>query len=276
MINWIGSYFNNELDNAIKNFETWEEWQKSQLKIHFVESNLSLYVTKKPGYKNPYIRYCFGDFENIYYMPENYNEIAYFTLLLSTYDNCKGYLRSIKGDHIGINLLRNVVKNKNSDELYNHDFKIYDYGYTTIHAHTVSYFSLSTLIMFFVSNYMHYKSYNSDHFPYVDIEFCKKAYNNKVFGDITYINSNKDLPKSNTISINKPKDTPRVTNSWHGQLIQSNVNKCSNCNRVCDSLWSTHKLCLNCHLYEVCSVCAGEKWTVGTDQYPKCRIHGNL
>lgn len=276
MLNWIGTYFNTELENATKNFDIWEEWQKSQLKIHFIESNLSPYIYQKSGYKNPYIKYCFGDFENIYYMPENINEITYFTLLLSTYDNCKGYLRSVKGDIAGINLLRKVVKNKNSDELYNHDFKIYDYNYTVIHAHTVVYFSLSTLIMYLVSNYMHFKSYNSDHFPYVDIDLCKSVYNNKVYGDIIYVNSNKELPKSNTISIKNRESNTRTVNSWHGKQTISNVNKCSHCNRVCDAYWSKNKLCLNCHLYEVCSICGGQKFSVGSDGYQRCALHVNM
>jgi hypothetical protein len=275
MITWIGNYFNTELEIAIKNFDSWEEWQKSQLKIHYIESNLSSYIYQKPGYKNPYIKYCFGDFENIYYMPENINEITYFTLLLTTYDRCKGYLRSFKGDLTGINLLRKVVKDKNSDELYNHDFKIYDYNYTIIHAHTVSYFSLSTLIMYLVSNYMHFKSYNSDHFPHIDLELCKIAYNTKIYGDIIYVNSNKELPKSNIISIKAKETNVRPCNSWHGKQV-STINKCTNCNRVCDSYWSKHKLCLNCHLYEVCSICAGQKFSVGADNYPKCCIHQNM
>lgn len=275
MISWIGNYFNTELENAIKNFDSWESWQKSQLKIHYIESNLSDYIYKKTGYKNSYIKYCFGDFENIYYMPENINEIAYFTLLLSTYDRCKGYLRSFKGDLTGINLLRKVVKDKNSDELYNHDFKIYDYNYTIIHAHTVSYFSLSTLIMYLVSNYMHFKSYNSDHFPHIDIELCKIAYNNKIYGDIIYINSNRELPRSNIISIKTKENNTHPSNSWHGKSVNT-INKCSNCNRVCDAYWGKHKLCLNCHLYEVCSVCGGQKFSVGTDGYPLCVLHQNM
>ena len=273
MFNWIGNYFSNE--NTIKLYDSWEEWQKGQLKIHYIESNLSSYISPKPGHKNPYIKYCFGDFENIYYMPENINEMAYFTLLLSTYDRCKGYLRSFKGDSAGIDILRKVIKIKNSDELYNHDFKIYDYNCSVIHAHTVSYFSLSTLIMYLISNYMHYKSYNSDHFPHIDIEMCKIAYYNKKFGEIIYINSNKDLVRSNIINIKTKESNSRTCNSWHGQQLKS-VNKCSNCNRVCDAYWSKHKLCLNCHLYEVCSICSGEKFSVGADGYPKCCIHQNL
>ena len=276
MFNWIGNYFSSE--NTIKIFESWIEWQKIQPKSHYVESTLSTYITPKPGHKNPYIKYCFGDFENIYYMPEHINEMAYFTLLLNTYDRCKGYLRSIvKGDLTGIDLLRRVIKAKNSDELYNHDFTIYDYNCSILHGHTIAYHSLSTLIMYLVSNYMHYKSYNSDHFPHIDIELCKTAYFNKIFGDVMFISSNKDLPKSNTIIIKKEikNDITRTCNSWHGQHINSSVNKCSHCKRVCDSYWSKHKLCLNCHLYEVCSVCAGEKFSVGVDGYPLCIIHKN-
>jgi hypothetical protein len=105
---------------------------------------------------------------------------------------------------------------------------------------------------------------------------CKNTYHKKIFGEISYVNSNKDLPKSNTINIKQKEALSRTTNSWHGQQLSNNINKCTNCTRVCDGLWGAHKVCLNCHLYVVCSICSGEKFTVGADSYPRCVLHQNL
>ena len=272
MLNWIGSYFTSELEIAIQNFELWETWQKNQTKTHFIESYLTSYIPPKSGYKNMYYRYCFGDFENLIYMPETCNDLTYFTLLISTYDKSKGYLRTIKGDSNGISLLRKVVNLKNCDELYNHNFNIYSYPYDRIHAHTVALNSLSTLLMMLVSNYMHFKSYNSDHFPHIDVELCKGAYNNKVFGDITYVNATKIIRAP--IPIKKPETVVRNCNSWPGKSTVLS-NKCTNCTRVCDQLWGLNNHCLDCHLYKVCSVCGGQMFTVGRDSHPKCVLHQN-
>lgn len=271
------NYFFNQTDKL--NFDAWLKWQQSQSTLHFIDSNLSSYIHFKPGYKNIYIRYCFGDFENIYILPENcQTELTYITLLLSTYDKCKGYGRTIKGDTNGIYLLREVIKSKNLDELYYHDFKQYFYDYGKIHAHTVAYFSLSTLIMFFLSNYMHYKSYNSDNFPHIDMALCKNVYNKKVYGDITYVVSHKDIVKSNNIDI-KPKDIVKDVkpfNSWPMNNVTIDTTKCSNCKRACDKTWGKLKVCLDCHLYQVCFICGGQKIIIHDDNYPRCILHKNV
>lgn len=276
MLSWIGNYFNTELEIAIQNFKLWESWQQKQSKTHYVESYLGSYIPSKPGYKNMYIRYCFGDFENLIYMPESCNEFTYFALLLSMYDKSKGYLRTVvKGDCTGISLLRKVVHMKNTDELYNHDFTIYSYEYDKIHGHTVAHHSLSTLLMLFVSNYMHFKSYNSDHFPHIDNDVCKNAYNNKNFGDITYVKPVKPLIRGSSIPIKKSDVVTRNGNSWPGP-INTLSNKCLNCTRICDSFWGKNNHCLDCHLYKVCFVCGGQLFTIGNDRLPRCCLHQNL
>ena len=229
---------------------------------------LANYVSIKNGAKSPQLKYCFGSFENLIYMPESMQTIPYFTLLLSTYDQCKGYIRSFKGDPVGITLLRNAIKCNNIDDLYNHNFAIYAYDYTKIHAHTVTYFSLSTLILFFVSNYMHYKSYNSYMFDHIDLNKCKEAYKKKVYGDFSYAVSSpipiKIIPKNEIKSIN----------SWPGTLSEVvPPNRCTHCSRICEHFWGKHKHCLDCHLYKVCSICGGEKIMVATDNYPRCILH---
>src|SRR4029079_11543187 len=179
-----------------QNFETYKAWQDKQPPSRFLSSYFNCYIFPRPGHKDLYQRYVFVDFENLIYLPENSNEIAYITLLVNTYDKCKGYMRSLKGDHEGITLLRKVILNNNTDELYQFDFSKFDYPYQYIHAHTMAYFSLSTLFLLFVSNYMHFKSYRSDHFPYINLSLCKNAYNNKIFGDISFISSKSTKPLS--------------------------------------------------------------------------------
>ncbi len=258
------------LFNPEQNFESYKLWQDKQPQTHFIASSFQPYIFPKPGYKDLHLKYTFGDFENLIYYPETTNDLAYFTLLVNTYDKCKGYLRSIKGDHEGITLLRKVVLIDCVDELYQFDFNKFVYPYQYIHAHTMAYFSLSTLILLFVSNYMHFKSYRSDHFPYINVSLCKNAYNNKIYGDINI----SKITKSITIPIKQKEVKEKVCHSWPS--VSAVVTKCSHCSRLCDNYWGNHQCCLDCHLYKVCSVCGGQNFTIGKDQYPRCIIHQNL
>jgi hypothetical protein len=276
MLQWIyNNYYETNLDTAQKNFLTWEQWQNKQPGAHFVDSTLSSYIPIKTGLNNIYMKYCFGCFSNIIYTQDQCDMIGYFTMLINIYDQCKGYGRTFKGDSSGISLLRKIILDKNADDLYNHDFQCYNYNYTILHGHTVGYFSLSTLLLFFVSNYMYAKSYNNDYFPHIDMDECKKVYNKKVFGDITYITP---IPKSLSMNIKKNYDkTKPAACSWPS--IINNVNnpsKCSHCDRVCENLWGKLQHCLDCHLYVVCRECGGQKFGVGSDGYPRCALHQNL
>jgi hypothetical protein len=263
-----------DLELALENFKAWEEWQKKQLPSHFMDCQLQQYVPTKPGFKNLYAKYCFGTFDNLIYLPEHCEPIRYLTLLLSIYDQCKGYARFIvKGDPTGIALLRKVIKTNNLDFLYEHEFKIYAYDYTVLHAHTVAYHSLSTLILFLVSNYMHFKSYKSDIFPHIDYDLCKQAYQNKVFGDIAYVQTHKS---TSAIKIKAKTDlvANKTCNSWPNNAVISQL-KCEHCERICENYWGQHKHCLDCHLYKVCSVCGGSSFSIGKDNYPRCVLHQN-
>lgn len=275
MLNWVTNYFKSELDLASENFKIWEEWQKNQLPSHYIDSQLHTYIPPKKGYRNMYIKYCFGLFEQLIYLPENSEPINYFKLLITFYDKCKGYVRTFKGDPEGISLIRSIIKNEKLDELYNHNFNIYAYNYTAIHAHTVAYFSLSTLILFFISNYMHHKSYNSDIFPFINQDLCKTPYNNKIYGDISYV---KTRPTSSIIIKDKTETSNiRPCNSWPS--IVNNVNtplKCVNCQRTSENYWGKHKLCLDCHLYKVCLICGGDYFCIASDNYPRCLLHQNM
>lgn len=266
MLNWL---FNTQ----DQSYESYKLWQDKQPQSHFITSQLHAYIYPKSGYKDPHVRYTFGDFENLIYMPEQCNEFSYFNLLLNMYDKCKGYLRSLKGDHEGITLLRKVITVNNSDELYNHDFTKYEYPYQYLHGHTIAYFSLSTLILFFVSNYMHYKSYRSDRFPHIHIDICKNAYHNKVYGDIAYVPSIKSSKSITIPAKSKEKEVVKVCQSWPNMV--STTNKCTNCSRICDNFWGNHKSCLDCHLYKVCFVCGGLMFTIGKNGHPLCILHQN-
>lgn len=295
MLTWVLSAVNNyydiNVDTAQKNFLTWGQWQDKQPGGHFVDSSLAPYIPLKSGSNNIYMKYCFGCFSNLIYTHEHCDIIGYFTMLIHVYDQCKGYARTFKGDASGISLLRKVIMEKKADDLYNHDFQCYNYDYSVLHAHTVGYFSLSTLLMFFVSNYMYGKSYDNDYFPHIDIDECKKIYNKKTFGDISYVTPitrsmsigiNSSINKSMNKNVNKIHDREKqdkrmVCNSWPS--IINNVNnpsKCAHCDRVCENLWGKMQHCLDCHLYVVCSECGGQKFTTGTDGYPRCALHKNL
>jgi hypothetical protein len=268
------SYFKSDIDSALENFKSWEEWQNKQLPSHYIDCQLQSYIPNKPGFKNLYTKYCFGCFENLIYLPEYCDAIRYLTLLISVYDQCKGYVRTFKGDTAGITLIRKVIKNNNLDVLYEHDFNIYDYNYTKLHANTVAYHSLSTLILFFVSNYMHFKSYNANIFPHIDQDLCKNTYNAKIYGDISYVQSSK---KSEAIKIKSKEDilTNKPCHSWPGINYNVLPSKCDHCSRVCENYWGKNKHCLDCHLYKVCVICGGELFSIGKDNYPRCVLHQN-
>ncbi|HSW76425.1 MAG TPA: hypothetical protein VLG50_05245 [Candidatus Saccharimonadales bacterium] len=284
MLSWIGNYFNTEVVIAQQNFKMWQEWQNKQDSQHYLTSISSLYINQKANRKNIYHCYCFGDFENLIYTPEQCNEIDYISMLIHVYDNSKGYLRSVKGDIVGIKMLRTILVDQNMDPLYHFDFAPYMYPYDQIHAHTVAYFSLSTIILFLVSNYMHIKSYNADQFPSININLCKNAFTTKVFGDISYTVSRNNIPivqkQSANIDIEsvKNKDAVRVCHSWPGANHAAPINRCTNCKAVCENYWGTHKHCLNCHLYKVCFICGSDAvFSVSNrDNFLRCRLHINM
>jgi len=286
MLDWLSSYIS--ITQTENQHQTWLEWQNKQLHSHFIASPWGHLINKKAGQRNMYHRYCFGDFDNLIYQPEQVSDINYITLLLNVYDQCKGYKRTLVGDYEGITLMRTALVEKKMDALYAFDFTPYAYPYHQIHAHTVAYHSLSSLILFFLSNYLHLKSYGNDTFPSINVTLCKNAYNSQTFGDIAYVATHKQLlpkiPKTTNVDIQKPiqklKDTiTRPCNSWPGPINQTLL-KCSHCKSVCENYWGDqrHKNCLNCHLYKVCFVCGSDTIfsTSCKTGYPVCIIHTNM
>ena len=193
----------------------WLEWQSKQPPIHYEKSEIfQYYLISHPEFMPPagsvlmvegrssgYYHYCFGDFTSILVKPETgSNAIEYFALLLDIYDTCKGFSRRIKGDPVGITVLRQAVTRKCLTPLFNHDFNEYAYDYGQLHAHTVCQYSLSTLLMRFVSNYMS-QTQTREYYPYILIDGCQRAYENCLFGEQTR------LAASASIAIRKPSST---------------------------------------------------------------------
>lgn len=274
MITWLrDTYYKVDVESAQKNFAYWAEWQEKQPSSHFIECALSSYIPLKSGLNTIYMKYCFGHFSNLIYMPENCDIYAYINSLITIYDTCKGYVRTFKGDPIGIELMRKIIKDKKTDELYSHDFQCYNYNYKMLHGHTVGYHSLSTLLMFFLSNYMYYYSSCNDYFPYIDIDICKDIYNNKNFGDLCYINQVKKSTSSINIKMPEKKDKNITYNSWPSVINNANTSKCESCERVCENFWGKKRHCLDCHLYKVCKECGGQVFTKNKEGYPVCILH---
>lgn len=233
-------------------WKTWEYWQRSQGKKHYERSQIyQNYVFLKPlgfsvgkRYDNKYYDYCFGDFSNfiIDVSEENKGEklfINYCLNLLDFYDTSKGITRKITGDPPGILVLRETVNMRTIAPLHSHNFKQYMYDYSLIHAHTVAQYSLSTLIMILISDYMS-KFSNSENYSQIVSSECEKAYNEGRFGDHKAI---------------------------------TNYFRCNKCNRICENLWGNFNLCLDCHMKRVCSKCSVSAVVIGLDDLPKCSQH---
>lgn len=180
----------------------WEKWQLSQPSSHFESSHvLQSYLAQYPHVKcnesflgsntsntsntsNIYstYAYCFGNFTILLSIPSGPgNVLEYVALLLEIYDFCKGLGRRIAGDPVGISTLRMALTQKTVEPIQLLDFSEYDYPYATLHAHTVAEFSLSTLILRLVSNYMSYTNVWGKNFSMIEYPICQNSYDNNVF-----------------------------------------------------------------------------------------------
>src|SRR3989338_11298109 len=203
-----------DMMSSEQEWATWLEWQQKQPSTHYEKSEVfQYYLYYNPDFQPPmgsvikercsgYYQYCFGEFATVVVNPEaGSNAIEYFSILLDIYDTCKGITRRLTGDPIGITLLRQVLRKKNLSPLFNHDFKQYAYDYAQLHAHTVCQYSLSTLIMRLVSNYMS-QTNTREYYPFIMLDACQKAYETGVYGGMK-----KQLPSSTSIAI-KPLSRP--------------------------------------------------------------------
>ena len=251
-------------------WDTWEVWQRSQPPSHYEKSDIfQYYLSFRPQFRasknyDVYYTYCFGDFATFIFNPSLGDNVPDFcTLLLDFYDTCKGVSRRITGDPSGISTLREVVKKGSVIPLHAHDFNQYIYDYTLIHAHTVAQYSLSTLLMRLVANFMHNVSSYGD-YPEIAIVECQKAYDNYCFGGRSRVS----LTTAH-ININEPKSSSFPFDT-------SICSRCHVCNRVSENLWGTFNACLDCHTKRICSECSLTAVVISSDNLPKCSLHQNL
>lgn len=261
-------------------WNTWLEWQSRQPPSHFEKSDIfQYYLSYHPNFQPPtgstttekcniYYRYCFGDFSSIIVKPESgSNAIEYFSLLLDIYDTCKGATRRLKGDPIGITLLRRVIEKKSLFPLFNHDFNDYAYDYSKLHAHTVCQYSLSTLIMRFVSHYMSHTQ-TREYYPFIRLDTCQKAYDNYVYGEPRRT----PMVSSSSIAIRQRlMDDEIKPGSWPRDI--STCLRCRKCSRITENVYGSFNACLDCHLKRICSVCGEQAVIIGADNFPKCHLH---
>lgn len=291
LTNWL-SWTTTDTQNE---WEAWEIWQRSQPAAHYEKSEMfQHYLAYRPQfsclknsvllYENSnYYVYCFGDFaailinQNTVSISTN-EAVNYCNLLLDFYDICKGISRRITGDPVCISILRDVVNRNSILPLFKHDFDQYRYDYTILHAHTVCQYSLSTLLMRLLCNFLSKFSVELQ-FEEIKLKLCQSAYNNLNYGAIK---NNITLPekvpsKYLSRSSSKPLSVPeRILieeergSSWPRNLSCS---RCSKCTRVSENLWGDHHTCLDCHMKRICSKCGTTATVIGTDKLPKCEAH---
>lgn len=289
-------------------YNTWETWQQHQPASHFERSDIfRYYLTQRPRFQLPlfscmhnnnskYYIYCFGDFASLLVNPnESSNITDYLILLLDFYDICKGYSRRLIWDPPGIAILREVIIKRNLLPLQQYDFMQYAYPYNTVHAHTVTQYSLSTFIMRLVSHYMSYISMRQ-RYPCIRLLVCQQCYDNSIFGiprhhepsipspilakslvplESQNPESNNSEPSSTkiiTVPIKKIKsddDTRGV--SWPQD--QATCLRCKTCARVTENIWGDFHTCLDCHLKRICVICGNKAVIIAADYLPRCENH---
>ncbi len=274
-------------NNSNNEWHTWEIWQLNQPNPHFKKSEIFEYyrnyrINFYPPANNiltnnqnvaKYYLYCFGDFTIFLVEPHN-NAIEYFTILLDVYDVCKGITRRLTGDPPGIILLRDSIKQKSLESLLRHNFEQYNYNYGILHAHTVVQFSLSTLIMRLVSNYLG-QIYQSINFPMIVLNNCIKAYNQYNFGYPIEVSLPIPIeaPKISNSPVSSIEFNGEYSSSWPSLPKNLSNLRCSKCNRISENLWGKFKVCLDCHMKRICSECGTTAVIIGVDHFPKCCKH---
>ena len=253
-------------------WSTWEEWQRNRNPSHYEKSEIfHYYLSNRPTFSPPKnschnnknFLYCFGDFASLIVKPTGgENVLEYLVLLVDIYDVCKGFSRRLlTGDPPCIGLVRDVIRRRNLSLLQSFDFYQYEYPYNSLHAHTVVQYSLSTLLMRFISHYMSYIDLRKN-YPSIDSAVCQKASQDCVFG----------TPMSLPIAIPcNPKITEVRGSSWPGD--NKSCLRCAKCKRVTENIWGEFDTCLDCHTKRICSVCGEKAIIISDDDLPKCDIH---
>lgn len=193
-----------------KTWDSWYEWQKTQPPIHFQRSEIFRKYANcndipAENFKEEYI-YVLGDFR--YFITFEYikNEEIFWEfiqILIGLYDTCKGIRRSLLGDPSFIITLKNSFKTRDFKDIYNYDYKECKYDYQKIHVHTVAHFSLSTLIMRYVSQLLCMRFGLNNKYPCINnllfVDMYKKdcyKYLRKTHAETSIINQIPSLPKT--------------------------------------------------------------------------------
>lgn len=293
MLSTLSNWFSKS--NISDEYHVWLSWQKNQPISHYSNCYIiDYYLDQRPLARYPvnpsnvniYYKYCFGKFAP--FIADQKNDInfsSYCSLLLDIYDVCKGTTRRITGDPAGIKVLREVISRNRLTPLYSHNFEQYNFNCSLIHAHTVCQYSLSTLIMRLISNYLSSIPLNNDKkYAMISISDCKKAFDSCNFGK-TFEPKNvicQTNTKNNAINISKSTplnyrdDNSDIDNdikcaSWprnHHLCL-----RCKNCKRVTENLWGKFDSCIDCHMKRICSICSIKAVVVHENGLPKCSRH---
>lgn len=279
---------------------SWEDWQRQQTPIHYVESEIFNFYKSRQSLLNnieassvisgpsaDYFTYCFGKFAIFIVNSTKITIRDYFMLLIDLYDTCKGTSRMLLGDPVHITILRDVINTSQIGHLNSLNFKEFEYDYTKIHAHTVAQYSLSTLIMRFVGHYLKLM-FPGGKMPYIDVDKCMLAYNQRIYGTINMSSTvtpsrpipitssslpiQMDCSRGSSSSEMTCGSWPRTTNEM---VDRNSCTRCKNCARLTDKLWGDFNSCVDCHFKRICREC-GEKAIIISSNVPKCMAHNYL
>lgn len=167
--------------------------------------------------------------DSIFY--KNFGRFSYFLEnkessildLIHLYDSCKGYARYFTGDPTYIKLIKQYSITNNDKLLNEINFDEFFYDYKKIHAHIVSLFSLSTLVMRMISYH---------------------------------------LAKKGKMIQYGVKCLIEVTDDFRSVRITQSIeifHRCSNCQRISEKIWGSYDLCYDCYLTKICNKCGKKK-----------------
>ena len=290
MFEFVSRYFGRNNDQS-----TWKTWQDLQDPQHFDKSSVFRYfVTQRPDaltflkhsteysqmssfsldLHRPYIEYCFGEFEIFVINPCQEDLHKYVLLMIDLYDTCKGYSRHILGDASFITVLREYANSSDINILLNYSWMNSIYDYNDLHAHTVAYYSLSSLIALLMRNYVG-RLYPRKNIPYITVERCKRAYTESVFG-IKKITKPPQTPAVD-IPTNSPLLSPPLNLQQGKTWPRMNNARCPECLRLTEGSWGKFNLCIDCYVNKKCVHCNADSDGLRNVQgMSVCKFHKSI
>lgn len=294
MFSSITNWFTGNSNAVDSEWRVWLEWQKHQSPSHYTSSYVFKYFLKYNASFEPfshnamkddnwkYYHYCFGDFTPLITIFGTEKDLLkYVNILLAVYDTCKGIARRVSGDPPGIVIMRQAITLNNSAILFEHDYTQYSYNYGYLHAHTVAVYSLSTLLLRLLSNYLYSISITRK-FANISLQLCHMAHKNSNYGELIYENPAAPAP---TAPVNIPSAASSSTSSYPLNIACKEITstscpsygtdhlKCHKCYRITEKLWGYFNVCLDCHLKRVCSKCGCISCDIAADGFPRCYYH---